>query len=306
MFLKWTNLHLEAGSWKKGSGFPDFPNKHNKSLSFLWRSRVKKNTIEEKMKAYWSRRKFIKTIASVPLFSSGIGMATLALAEDVPAEPSDLDEPTAWQEGDPEPEEASVPATEPDQTSTDAPPSQPMDDDRGEQPDADHAWVYGYWWWTSGHYVWVPGYWAVPPQPEYVYIPGYWGYQDVTWVYVRGGWGVTNTTTVVVYAHPRPVLTLFVFTAPIRIVRRHRRWRHHRTRHRHHRPHRSPRANLRPRTRPAKSPAKAAAKTPAKASAKSPAESPAKTPTKTPARTPARTPAKSSARQTARTPARRR
>lgn len=248
------------------------------------------------METYWSRRKFIKTIVYVPFLSSGVALINIAGAEERPPEPANLDEPTAWQEGDPEPEEMKVPATEPEQTSTEAPPSQPMDDDRGEQPDESHVWVYGYWWWTSGHYVWVPGYWAVPPKVEYVYVPGYWTYQDVTWVYARGGWGMPNTTTVVVYAHPRPFLTLFVFTAPIRIVRRHRRWRHHRARHYRHRPHRSPHSNLRPRPR---TPAKA---TPAKAAVRTPS----KTPAKTAVRTPTRTPAKSTARTTARTTARRR
>ncbi len=221
------------------------------------------------MITYLSRRKFIKTIVSVPLFGSGLAMVNFAAAEDAPPEPSDLDEPTAWQEGDPDPEEAKVPATEPEQTSKEAPPSQPMDDDRGEQPDESHAWVYGYWWWTSGSYVWVPGYWTVPPKTEYVYVSGYWTHRDSTWVYVRGGWGMPKTTTVVVYASPRPFLTVFVFTAPIRIVRRNRRWRHHRSRRNRHRPHRSRHSNLRP---------KASTKAPAKASTPTPAKTPAKTP----------------------------
>lgn len=52
-------------------------------------------------------------------------------AETKLEEPENLDEPTQWQEGDPEPVEATIPANEPEQTSQEAPPSQPMDDDRG-------------------------------------------------------------------------------------------------------------------------------------------------------------------------------
>jgi hypothetical protein len=49
------------------------------------------------------------------------------------------------EEGDPEPEAAQVPTTEPEQKSMEAPPCQPMDDDRGEQPDSSHVWVSDYW-----------------------------------------------------------------------------------------------------------------------------------------------------------------
>lgn len=206
-----------------------------------------------------TRRTFLKISSAWAALFSLMGAvlpdSVKAGDESVPEEPANLDEPTQWQEGDPEPKEAKVPATEPEQTSKEAPPSQPMDDDRGEQPDSSHAWVYGYWWWSNGKYVWVPGYWAVPPETGYVYVSGYWNYGGSTWVYVRGGWGRPNTTTVVVYANPRPVLTVFVFTAPIRIVRRNRRWRHHRSRRHHHRPHRSPNPRLRPKG-PAKGPSK--------------------------------------------------
>ena len=171
-----------------------------------------------------SRRDLLKTVAAVAAWS---GAGSLAWAEDVPPEPDNLDEPTSWQEGDPQPTEMQVPATEPEQTSSEAPPSQPMADERPPQPSQDSVWVSGYWWWTNGQYVWVPGYWAVPPQPQYVYIPGYWTYTGGTWVYVRGGWGMPNTTTVVHYAQPRPALAAFVITAPRRIRRRHYRWAHY-------------------------------------------------------------------------------
>ena len=199
---------------------------------------MKKQKAEEKgyKQLGVSRRIFLKILMAISLLGGSNILPRLVLAEDVPAEPDNLDEPTPWQEGDPEPVEMTIPAEEPDQTSTEAPPSQPMDDDRPPQPGPDYAWAYGYWWWTNGTYVWVPGYWVVPPQADYVYVPGYWNYGGTTWVYVRGGWGRHNTTVIVTYPQPRPVLTAFVITAPIRIVRRHRRWRHHRKRHYHHRP----------------------------------------------------------------------
>jgi hypothetical protein len=145
----------------------------------------------------------------------------------VPAEPENLDEATPWQEGDPEPIEKKIPAEEPEQTSAEAPPSQPMDDERPEQPGPDYIWVTGYWWWTDRTYMWVPGYWALPPRTSYVYVSGYWTYRGIRWIYVRGGWAKPNTTAIVVYPRPRQLLAAFVITAPIRIVRRHRSWRHY-------------------------------------------------------------------------------
>lgn len=178
-----------------------------------------------------SRRELLKGAVGVVVAT---GASRFASAEDVPAEPDNLDEPTEWQEGDPPPQERQVPATEPEQTSQQAPPSQPMADNEGTPPTEDSQWVAGYWWWTNDEYVWVTGYWAVPPKPEYEYVPSYWIYQSNAWVYVPGGWGAANSTVVVQRAQPRPVLTALVITAPIRIVRRHRRWRHHHARHRAH------------------------------------------------------------------------
>jgi len=165
-----------------------------------------------------TRRMLLKVGAVV---SVAFGAPRLTWAEETPAEPDNLDTPTEWQESDPAPTEMTVPATEPEQTSSEAPPSQPMADERPSAPSADAAWVSGYWWWTNGTYVWVTGYWAVPPKTEYLYVPGYWTYRSTTWVYVRGGWATPETTTVVVYANPRPVLTALVITAPRRILRRH-------------------------------------------------------------------------------------
>jgi len=195
-----------------------------------------------------SRRDLMKVALGVLFFgASGVRGAR---AEDAPPEPENLDEPTQWQEGDPEPYEMKVPAVEPDQTSQEAPPSQPMDDDRGDPPGDGYAWASGYWLWTDNQYVWVPGYWATPPSPEYVYIAGYWTHKESAWVYVHGGWGKPNTTVVVQRAEPRPIVTALVFTAPIRIVRRHRRWRHHPARRTHHR------ARHRARTKPKAAPAR--------------------------------------------------
>lgn len=174
-----------------------------------------------------SRRTFCKVVAGVTLVGASSSISLFASENDTPAEPENLDVPTPWQQGDPEPVKTTIPAIEPEQSSTEAPPCQPMEDQYPEQPDADHVWVSGYWWWNNKKYVWVPGYWAVPPQKEYVYVPGYWTFKSTQWVFVRGGWAKPNTTAIVVYPKPRPVLTALVITAPIRIVRRHRLWRHY-------------------------------------------------------------------------------
>ena len=179
-----------------------------------------------------SRRGFCKTTLFVILGFFLGSRKLLYGAEEASQEPENLDEPTTWQEGDPKPVEMTVPTQEPEQTSSEAPPSQPIDDERPDPPDSNHVWASGYWLWTDRGYVWVPGYWGLPPEPDYVYIPGYWTYRSTTWVYVRGGWGRPNTTVVVVYGRPRPVVRVHVIHAPIRIVRRHRHW--------HHYPHRRP------------------------------------------------------------------
>lgn len=174
-----------------------------------------------------SRRDFCRVVAGISLFSASSAIELFASEEDIPLEPENLDEPTPWQEGDPDPVEMKIPALEPEQTSSEAPPSQPMDDERPDQPSVDHIWVTGYWWWTNKTYKWVPGYWVVPPHKNYTYVSGYWAYEGTKWVYHRGGWAKPNTSSIVVYPRPRPILTARVITAPRRIVRRHRRWRHH-------------------------------------------------------------------------------
>jgi len=145
-------------------------------------------------------------------------------------EPENLDEPTPWKEGDPDPIEKTVPAVELEQTSDKAPPSRPIDDERPKQTSPDQAWVSGYWWWTSGSYFWVPGYWALPPHTDYVFVPGYWRYRGRVWIYVRGGWAKPGTTVISVYARPRPLRKSFIFLSPARIARRHPNWRHHHAR----------------------------------------------------------------------------
>jgi hypothetical protein len=171
-----------------------------------------------------SRRSFCKVMVGISLVGASNPTALFASEDDVPAEPKNLDEPTPWQEGDPEPVEMKIPAVEPEQASTEAPPSQPIDDECPEQPSPDHVWVTGYWWWTNRTYRWVPGYWAIPPHANYVYVSGHWRYKDNRWIYVRGGWAKPNTTSIVAYAGPRPLLTALVITAPARIVRRHYLW----------------------------------------------------------------------------------
>ncbi len=182
-----------------------------------------------------TRRVFCKTMFGISFCSTMGSIPLLVSAEEIPAEPNNLDEPTPWQEGDPKPVEKKIPAKEPEQTSTEAPPCQPMDDDRPAQPSTNYVWVTGYWWWTNRVYQWVPGYWALPPQTSYVYVSGYWVNKNNAWVYVRGGWAKANTTVIVVYPKPRALLVAFVIPAPVRIIRRHRRWGHYPARRARHR-----------------------------------------------------------------------
>jgi hypothetical protein len=185
----------------------------------------KEKTVDkERRVAGMCRRLFCEAVVGILLVVSLGGLASFASAGNAPPEPEYLDVPTPWQEGDPKPVKMKVPAVEPEQTSMKAPPCQPMDDVRPEQPSTDHVWVTGYWWWSNQTYLWVPGYWATPPHAGYVYVSGHWTYKDTQWVYVRGGWAKPSTTAIVVYPVPRPVLTAFVITAPIRIACRHYSW----------------------------------------------------------------------------------
>ena len=201
-----------------------------------------------------SRRDFGKVVAGIALVGACSPQALFAAADEVPAEPDDLDVPTPWQEGDPKPEEIKIPAVEPEQTSAEAPPSRPMEDKRPRQPAHDYAWVDGYWWWTRSTYMWVPGYWAIPPHANYTYISGFWTYKGHHWVYVRGGWAQPDAPVIVVYPRPRLILMAFVFTAPRRIIRRHHRWHHYHARRvirrrRRHEPNRKPARPRRPNKR---------------------------------------------------------
>jgi len=174
-----------------------------------------------------SRRGFLKIFAGFSFFGVVGAARVFASEEESIEEPEFLDAPTPFQEGDPEPFAAEVPEVEPEQSSTEAPPCQPIEDEQPEQPSKGHQWVSGYWWWNNQSYVWVPGYWAIPPLKNYVYIPGYWNHRGGQWVYVRGGWGTPQSTKVIVYASPRPRRTAFVLTAPLRILRRRSHWRYY-------------------------------------------------------------------------------
>lgn len=173
-----------------------------------------------------SRRGFCKTVAGISILCASNPFDLFASDQDTPPEPENLDVPTAWQEGDPDPTEMEVPEVEPDQTSMEAPPCQPMEDETLEPPSEEHVWVSGYWWWHNRAYIWVPGYWTLPPAKDLVYVGGHWTYKGNQWVFVRGGWAKPSTTTIVVAPLPRPIRTVRVITAPRRIVRRHIRWGH--------------------------------------------------------------------------------
>ena len=189
-----------------------------------------------------SRRKILRLASGLPLLWLSLSAAGRSFGETIDDIPTDLDEPTAWREGDPEPLQLSVPAIEPEQTSNEAPPSRPINDDRGEAPGPDYRWVYGYWWWSDRRYIWVPGYWA----PRYIYIPGRWNYRSNVWFYIRGGWGYSNAISVDLYAAPRPYRRVFVLPAPYRIARRNYRWPYYPARSRRFYSHQSLHKNLRP------------------------------------------------------------
>lgn len=171
-----------------------------------------------------SRRNFCKAAAGIPLVFALGSPGLFAYPEEDPPEPEELDVPTPWKEGDPEPVEMEIPEVEPEQYSTEAPPCRPMEDECPEQPGDDYAWVSGYWWWSNRTYLWVPGYWALPPRKSLVHVAGYWKFKGTRWVYIRGGWAAPGTTAILAYAGPRPVRRLRVWPVPRRIVRRHRRW----------------------------------------------------------------------------------
>jgi len=105
----------------------------------------KENKVEgEDQRSGMSRRYFFKTLIGISFISTWGTLSLFVSAEDTPTEPENLDVPTPWQEGDPDPVEKVIPAEEPEQTSAEAPPSQPIDDERPEPPDPDHVWVHGY------------------------------------------------------------------------------------------------------------------------------------------------------------------
>lgn len=175
---------------------------------------------------------FLKTFAGISFFFISSVWVQLLSAEETLPEPEYLDKPTPRQAEDPNVIKKTIPAKETEQSSQEAPPSQPIDDERPTSPGSNYIWLSGYWWWTNSTYVWVPGYWSVPPQPNYAYVSGYWTYRSTHWVYVRGGWASPGSGAIIVYPVPRSLVHVWVYPVPRRIVRRQPYWQHYHDRRR--------------------------------------------------------------------------
>jgi hypothetical protein len=70
-----------------------------------------------------------------------------------------------------------------------APPAAPAVEEQPPQPEADEAWVPGYWWWSPplARYVWISGAWRHAP-PDQVWTPGSWTPADGRFVWAPGYW----------------------------------------------------------------------------------------------------------------------
>jgi hypothetical protein len=62
-----------------------------------------------------------------------------------------------------------------------------MREERPVPPNAQAAWVQGYWHWTGMQYAWIPGHWdAAPPGATWA-APTY-STKDGKYFYETGGW----------------------------------------------------------------------------------------------------------------------
>ncbi|MEO1234834.1 MAG: YXWGXW repeat-containing protein, partial [Myxococcota bacterium] len=76
----------------------------------------------------------------------------------------------------------SIPQTDGAQTAPQAPPAQPIAEEKTAAPADGYVWVLGRWYWTGRNYVWLAGYW-VPAEPGYVYVAGRWTSVGGVWTY---------------------------------------------------------------------------------------------------------------------------
>jgi hypothetical protein len=86
-----------------------------------------------------------------------------------------------------------------------APPA-PVVEEQPPQPDAQEAWIPGYWWWSPplARYVWVSGAWRHAP-PDQVWTPGAWTPADGHFVWTPGFWGPQGYARVTIDAAPPPL-----------------------------------------------------------------------------------------------------
>ena len=66
-------------------------------------------------------------------------------------------------------------------------PPAPIVEDAGTPPEADYAWVDGYWHWDGAEWVWIDGRWVPPMVGLYFVAPSYYTSGDQC-VYVPGRW----------------------------------------------------------------------------------------------------------------------
>jgi hypothetical protein len=87
-----------------------------------------------------------------------------------------------------------------------APPVQAAIETQPPQPDAEHVWVPGYWWWSRplARYVWVGGAWRRPPTDQ-VWVAGSWAPHGPRFVWTPGYWGPRGYAREVIDVAPPPL-----------------------------------------------------------------------------------------------------
>ncbi|MGO9835049.1 MAG: hypothetical protein ACLP1X_12615 [Polyangiaceae bacterium] len=94
-----------------------------------------------------------------------------------------------------------------------APPA-PVVEDEPVRPEADDAWIPGYWWWSGplDRYVWVSGAWRHPPPDQY-WSPGAWNLVNGRYFWAPGYWGPHGYAREYIDVAP-PALRFEAYIAP--------------------------------------------------------------------------------------------
>ena len=66
-------------------------------------------------------------------------------------------------------------------------------DQIGERPTAQHAWISGHWRWQDGHYVWMAGHWELPPRSDVVWVEPRWEARGGGYALTDGFWQETSS-----------------------------------------------------------------------------------------------------------------